>query len=129
MTQGTLAPRERELVILRIAAQMRSQYELAHHSSLARMVGLTASEVVALSQPLDRHAWGDTDLQLLAFVDELYSLEDVSDQTWRMLEDRFAPAELMELIFLVCFYRTLATFVRAVRIQLDENAGVAPRDR
>ena len=126
ITEGTIAPRERELVILRVATQARSKYEFSHHASLARGAGLTGAEITATSQPLDQHDWRDTDAELLGLVDELYSMEDVSDQTWGSMEGRFAPAALMELIFLVCFYRTLSTFVRAVRIQLEDEVDLPP---
>src|ERR1700694_5378783 len=67
-TTGRLAPRDRELVILRVALRTECAYEWPH-VLLALGVGVTEAEVRALSNA--SAAWSDADAALLHAVDEV----------------------------------------------------------
>jgi AhpD family alkylhydroperoxidase len=78
-TSGRLAPRDRELVVLRVALRTDCAYEWAH-APLALGVGVTEAEIQALSNP--SAPWSDAQAALLHAVDEVCADDCVSDETW-----------------------------------------------
>jgi 4-carboxymuconolactone decarboxylase len=111
---GRLAPRDRELVILRVALRTDSAYEWAH-ASLALGVGVTEAEIQALSNP--SAPWSNADAALLRAVDELCSDDCVSDETWAALAATRDDVQLIELVALIGFYRMNAGLLNSLGVQ------------
>lgn len=124
---GALPARDRELVILRVAAVTASGYEWAHHSVIGRQVGLDA-ELDWLLEPLHSpsSSWTENERQLLSFADELLTSASVGDKTWRDVAADRTPAELLELVMLIGFYQLLAVFLRSVRVERDPGLPEPP---
>ena len=120
MFGSSIAARERELVILRIASLGRCDYEIHHHRSLAAAAGLDQREIAAALDPADRHQWSAADQALLAVADELSAQADVSDAAWAALDGVLEDPQRIELLVLVGFYRMLAGLLNGVRVEVDD---------
>lgn len=118
---GALDPRERELVILRVAVRADSPYELAQHVELGREAGLTSTEIKRVIADLDE-GWSTGDRLLLRMTDELLDDMTVSHETWSALQTRYGTDALLELLLLPGFYRMLAGLLDALKIEPEPDA-------
>lgn len=108
MPGGRLRRRETELVILRVSRLAGCNYEHEHHRTLARKVGVESD---APGSPREA--------AILAAVDQLHHTGDLDDATWDELRRHLDERECIELLLLVGNYESLATTIRALRIQND----------
>ena len=121
-TPTSLAPRHRELLVLRTAWRCRSDYEWGQHVRMGRAAGLTDDEITGVARPLDARAWSPTDVALLRAADELVEDHTVAPSTWAALARDFDEGHLIEVLLLVGSYIGLAGFLNAVGV--EREAGV-----
>jgi alkylhydroperoxidase family enzyme len=117
----TLSPRQRELLILRVAERRKSEYEWAQHVVLAADAGLAAEEVARVAQGADAGGWSPLERAMLAAVDELIDEATVSDGTWAALAVDLDEQQLMDLVFTVGAYEVLAMALKSFGVQLDDD--------
>ncbi|MGH3762266.1 carboxymuconolactone decarboxylase family protein [Actinophytocola sp.] len=120
MPGGRLPRRDTELVILRVAAVRGSEYELRHHTSLARSAGLTGAEIDRVRDLAPASSWPRRDAVLLDAADALVRDRDLDDARWRALRAELSDVECLELCLLVTHYDMLATVITTLRIPPDE---------
>jgi alkylhydroperoxidase family enzyme len=118
---STLDPRERELLILRVAAVRSAEYEWAQHVVLASDAGLSADEVARVAEGPDAPGWDALDRALLRAVDELVRDARVADHTWAELAAELDEQQLMDLVFTVGAYELLAMAMRSFGVELDAD--------
>ncbi|HET7653315.1 MAG TPA: carboxymuconolactone decarboxylase family protein [Acidimicrobiales bacterium] len=119
----TLTPRQRELVVLRVAAVRAADYEWAQHAVLAGDAGITDDEVARIHAGaigVD-DAWSPLEAALLRAVDELVADALVSDQTWTTLASELDDRQLMDVVFTVGAYDLLAMAFRTFGVPLDDD--------
>lgn len=123
-----LTERQRELVVLRVAALRKSEYEWRQHVLLAGDVGITPEELEAVADGPDAPDWAPTERAILRAVDELVVGAALSDETWQALATGLETEQLMDLVFTVGAYDLLAMVFGAFQIDLDDDlaAGVPP---
>ena len=115
---NTLSTRLCELVVLRVAWLRRSEYEWVQHAATALEVGLTAEEIDrTTADSVD--GWAPTDGLVLRAVDELHHDGGWSDPTWNELADAFDTRQIMDLLFTVGAYDTLAVAFNCFDLPLD----------
>lgn len=124
MAHGSLDRRDRELVILRVAKRVGSEYEWAQHHAIGLRCGLTEEEIARVAA-LERSGWSDDDGLLLTVADELCGSDDLSDETWEALQARYSTEQTLELIVMVGFYRMLGAVLRSVRVEIDASVANA----
>jgi alkylhydroperoxidase family enzyme len=117
----TLSPRQRELVILRVAAVRESDYESAQHVVLAGDAGLSSDEIARVAEGAGAPGWSPLERAMLAAVDELVAEATVTDATWAVLARELDEQQLMDLIFTVGAYDLLAMAFRAFGVELDDD--------
>ncbi|TCJ96514.1 carboxymuconolactone decarboxylase family protein [Nocardia alba] len=105
---STLSARQRELLVLRVAAVQRCGYEWAQHSILAADAGLEPEEIARIERGPSASGWSAIDGALLAAVDELLGDGAVSGPTWTALATEFDEHQLMDVVFTVGMYAMLA---------------------
>ena len=120
MFGSSIAARERELVILRVASRGHCAYEIHHHRSLAAVAGLDAREIAAALDPADPYPWSAADRALLAVADELSAGADVTDEAWAALDGVLEDPQRIELLVLAGFYRMLAGLLNGARVEVDD---------
>lgn len=122
MPGGRLARREVELVILRVASLLGSDYELTQHRRLGRRAGLSRDEIAA-AEGISASPLSEREHLALRVAQEMVEHQDVSDVLWAELERMFDERERIELVLLVGHYAMLATVLKAFRVQPDAPRG------
>ena len=117
----TLSPRQRELLVLRVAAVRRSEYEWAQHVVLAADVGITDDEVEWVTVGPDAEGWSAGDAALLRAVDELLADACITEDTWTTLAGELDTQQLMDVVFTVGSYDLLAMAFRSFGVELDDD--------
>ena len=119
---GVLSPRDREVLILRTAANTGADYEWGHHLAIGAHAGLSADDMAALATP----DGGSVDPLLVRAADELHTDNVVSDATWAELAERYAEDQLIELCMVVGQYHLVAFTLRSLRIQPEPGVEGIP---
>jgi alkylhydroperoxidase family enzyme len=118
---STLSPRQRELLVLRVATLRDSDYEWEQHAILAGDAGLQTNEVSRIALGPDAPGWSPLDQAMLRAVDELIADGMVSDPTWETLAGDLDEQQLMDLVFTVGAYEVLAMAFRSFGVELDDD--------
>ena len=118
---STLSPRQRELLVLRVAAVRQSEYEWVQHTVLAGDAGLEPDEVARIAEGPDAAGWSPLDAAMVRAVDELIGDAMVTDATWEVLAGELDEQQLMDLVFTVGAYDLLAMAFRSFGVELDED--------
>lgn len=119
LNKGRLPAREREIVILRVGWNAQAVYEFGQHTIIGRRVGLSDTEIAALTKSPDDHEWVDADRALIAMADELHADDCVADDTWETLSLTWTDDQLVELLVVAGFYRMVSGFLNSTGVQLD----------
>jgi alkylhydroperoxidase family enzyme len=117
---GSLEPKIRELVILRMATLRGSSYELMHHLPATKTAGLSEMEISAITsaQPSGLDQKHSVMIQL---VDDCSQLGKVSDPTFEKAAEFFSVAQIAEATLLVGLYGMLACFLKTMGVGLDQH--------
>jgi 4-carboxymuconolactone decarboxylase len=116
-----LDPRERELLILRVAWRTQCRYEWSQHVVMGRRAGLSEEEVAAIAGRPDVHRWAVRDRDLLGAVDQMIDHHRVEDATWGRLAGHFDERELLEVLFVVGSYLCLALVLNSAGLEPDPS--------
>ena len=117
----TLTPRQRELLVLRVAALRDSAYEWAQHAVIAGDNGIDEEEVARVATGPDAPGWSPLDRAMLRAVDELVHDATITDTTWAVLSGSFDDQQLLDLVFTVGAYEVLAMALRVCGTPLDDD--------
>ena len=115
----TLSVRQRELIVLRLAAVRDATYEWLQHVVVAREAGISDDEIVRIVHGADTPGWSRLEAAMLRAVDELVADAAISAETWAVLAGELDEQQLLDLIFTVGAYDLLAMVMRSCAIQLD----------
>ena len=118
---STLTPRERELLVLRVAAVRGATYEWEQHTVLGEDAGLRRDEIDRVREGPDAAGWSAVDQALLRAVDELIAQARIDDRTWAVLVGEMDAQQLMDVVFTVGAYDLLAMAFRSFGVPLDED--------
>lgn len=121
LNTSTLTPRQTELAVLRVALRRDSAYEWQQHLYAARACGIDEDEIVAIGARDGDHPWSEADDALLTAVDELIDDGDLSDETWAVLSSTMDTRQVIDLIFTVGAYVTIAMLMGVAGIPLDDD--------
>lgn len=113
----TLSVRQRELIVLRVAHLRGSEYEWAQHEVLAADAGISPDEVAAIAS--GKGEWSPIEAALLRATDELIGDATVSDETWSTLASELDTQQLLDVVFTVGAYETVAMLFRTFDVELD----------
>jgi alkylhydroperoxidase family enzyme len=117
----TLSPRQRELLVLRVAAVRQAAYEWAQHVVLAGDAGLDADDVARIAQGPDAPGWSPVERAMVRAVDELLADALITEGTWAVLAGELDDQQLMDLVFTVGAYELLAMAFRTFGVELDDD--------
>lgn len=117
----TLTERQRELLVLRVAAVRKCGYEWAQHLFVARDAGLTDEEIGRIAYGPDAPFWSEFEAALLRSVDELIVEGAISRSTWQTLAAELGTQQLLDLIFTVGSYDTLAAMMSSLELGIDDD--------
>jgi alkylhydroperoxidase family enzyme len=128
LCRGVLAPRDRELAILRTGWLCQAPYEWGEHVRLAKHVGLTAEDVERITEGSTAPGWDEHERAILRAVEELHEGAMISDATWEVLARRLDDQQLIELPCVIGHYHSVAFYQNALRMRTRaDNPGLAGR--
>jgi alkylhydroperoxidase family enzyme len=118
---STITPRQRELLILRVAHLRDASYEWAQHAVLAGDAGIGPEEVERIRSGSDADGWAPLDRALVAAADELVRDARIAEDTWTTLAAALDAPQLMDVVFTVGAYDLLAMAFRTFDVPLDAD--------
>ncbi|MFL6206626.1 MAG: carboxymuconolactone decarboxylase family protein [Acidimicrobiales bacterium] len=118
---STITPRQRELLVLRVAHLRQADYEWTQHVLLASDAGITAEEVGRVAEGPDAAGWAPLEAALVRAVDELVADAHVAEATWSVLAQHLDTHQLMDVVFTVGTYEVLAMALRTFGVELDAD--------
>ena len=115
--QTGLGDRERELVIMRVAALTGCEYVWkVHETQYAAPAGVTSGETAALRGSLAPGAFGGRERALLDYVDAMTHDVAVPDSTFERLRAHFSERETVDATVLIAAYNMHTRVLRALGI-------------
>ena len=112
--------RLRELVILRTAQCMLSQYEWNQHRLMAKEAGVDEHQVAELSMWRTSPAFDDAERAALALTDALVEGR-VPDKVNATVDEHFGPQARVELTLTAAFYCAVPRLLDAFRVPVEED--------
>lgn len=123
-----LAPRLRELVLLRTCVANRCHYEFnLHVQTISERMGLTPALIDDIRQTAPAAVdWSAAELAAIRLVDALVSRREVSDEEFDAARMHFDEATLIEITHLVGLYTGVAMMVALAKPNFDRYRGQEP---
>jgi len=123
---GVLSRRDSELLALRAAWNCQSEFEWGHHVVYALAAGLTQEEVASIALGPEAENWNTADRTLLRAADQLALNQQIDDETWTALAERFSEAQLVEIPFVVGQYTMLSMVANSTGVELESGHASLP---
>ncbi len=121
LSESSLPPRDRELVILRMGWNCQSGYEFGQHRRIGQQAGLSLEEVERVKQGPDHEAWTTHEAALLRATDELHTDAFITDQTWNALAEQYDQTQMMDVVFAAGQYNLVSMALNTLGVQLEEG--------
>ncbi|WP_316174984.1 carboxymuconolactone decarboxylase family protein [Bradyrhizobium sp. SZCCHNRI1073] len=124
LDRGPLSLRQREIVIDRTCALNACEYEWGVHVRIfGSDAGLTAQQIDAtVNAPADAACWSAPEQALIAAVDALHQRSTLSDDEFARLRLHHDEDQVLEIILLCGFYRTVSYVANALQLPLEADA-------
>jgi alkylhydroperoxidase family enzyme len=117
----TLSERQRELLVLRVATRRQCAYLWAQHVFMGTDAGLSDEEIGRVAYGPDAPFWDPLDAALLRAVDELIDDGTVRALTWATLAAELDAHQLLDTIFTVGCYETVAWMMSSLELDIDDD--------
>jgi len=114
----------RELVIIRTAGIVGSEYELNQHYALAKACKYTNDKIMAVQNWKVSSLFTDPEKAMLAFVDEMAQGGDVKDSTFEVFSHFFTPKQIVEISVTVSSYYGNGLLTKALKIKPETDGRV-----
>ncbi|MGY4463615.1 carboxymuconolactone decarboxylase family protein [Bradyrhizobium sp. LB13.1] len=125
---GPLSLRQREIVIDRTCALNKCEYEWGVHVVIfAGPAGLSEAEVRATVQgDATSSCWPPAEQAMIAAVDALHHRATFDDAEFAALSAHYDEAQILEIMLLCGFYRTVSYLANGLKLPLEETAARFP---
>lgn len=123
---GQLAPRDRELLILRAGYLCGSHYEWGQHVLIARQAGVADEDIARVAAGPDADGWSSEDATLLRAADELHTGSRITDATWTALAERLDEQQLIEVCMVVGQYHLVAFTLNSLGVEPEPDLPEMP---
>jgi 4-carboxymuconolactone decarboxylase len=123
--RNDLAPREREIVILRTGYLCKSGYEWTQHKRIGLQSGLTEDEIDRIKAGAEA-GWGPADAALIRASDELHNDQFIGEATWAELGKHFTDKQRMDVVFTTGQYTQVSMILNTFGVQLDAGQTLDP---
>ena len=128
LDKGPLPMREREIVIDRTCARNGCEYEWGVHiAAFSAHVKLTDAQIRAtVLEGADVTCWTEAERVLIATVDALHEHASLTDDEFAALSAHYNEAQILEILLLCGFYKTVSYLANALKLPLEETAARFP---
>ena len=117
----SLDPVIRELAIIRIGHLSACPYEVHHHVSFARNLGVPETKISSMAEPAPENLTA-SESAAIRFVDELVRSARPSDAALQEVRSQFSDQEVLELVMVVGNWMMGARFIETVGLPVDDFA-------
>lgn len=115
-----LDPRLREMVILRVAHLQNSEYELFHHRSIARHLGI-GDAVLAAIESEDHTALAPQDAALIGFVSAVVRDVSPDDATLAAMRAHYDDRFVFDIVVVVGSYMLTARLAAVGGVAIEDQ--------
>jgi len=124
LDRGPLSLRDREIVIDRVCARAGCEYEWGVHvTAFAAAARLTPEQIEAtVGGSAHAACWAPNEAALIAAVDALHERAALDDAEFQQLRACYDEAQILEILLLAGFYRTVAYIVGGLDLALEPGA-------
>lgn len=128
LDRGPLSLREREIVIDRTCALNGCEYEWGVHvAAFAPAAHFSEEQIRAtVHGGPDAPCWSEAERAMLAAVDALHHRSTLSEAEFAALKGHYDEAQIVEIIMLCGFYRTVSYLANGLALSLEPNAERIP---
>jgi alkylhydroperoxidase family enzyme len=129
LDRGPLSLRLREIVIDRTCALNRCEYEWGVHvTTFAAAAHLTDEQVRAtVLGAADAPCWSAAEQAMIAAVDALHQRATLDDAEFAGLSAHYGEDQILEIMLLCGFYRTVSYLANGLALPLEEKAARFPK--
>lgn len=110
----------RELMILRTAQLARSEYEWAHHLTMARKAGVREEQIAELANWRASKQFDEPEGAALALTEAVAACK-VTDEIHAAMKRHFSDAEYVELCLTASAYAMVSRMLDALGVELDAH--------
>ncbi len=127
--ENKLAPRLRELIIMRIGWATGSEYEWTQHWRVAKDLGLSDELILSVRDWHNADALTEADRVVLQATDDTLDDGAISAETWsRVCEVLESEEERVELVVAIGNWGLFARLLRSLDVPLEEGIASWPPD-
>lgn len=129
LDRGPLPLREREIVIDRTCALNSCEYEWGVHvTAFGAAAGLSEQQVHAtVHGNANAECWSAVEQVLIAAVDALHARATLDEAEFAALSAHYDEDQVLEIILLCGFYRTVSYLANALALPLETTAARFPK--
>ena len=117
----SLTPRQRELAILRVGWNQRADYEWAHHVAIARSIGMTDQDILAVQKTPESGQLSKLECLILQAADDVHHAREISATTWGALAAEFSHQQMLDLVFTIGQYTMVCIALNSIKVPLEEG--------
>jgi len=125
--ESLLPPKTRELIIMRTAWLIRTEYEWAHHVPLSKQASLSDEEIARIAKGPQAAGWSEEHAAVLQAVDELRREAFITDATWAKLKKHYDMKQLIEIIYTSGGYTMTGLAINSFGLQIEDGYTRFPR--
>jgi alkylhydroperoxidase family enzyme len=122
-----LTPRNRELLILTVAAHVQCKYEYEQHIPISQDAGVSPALRESIwAGTLDSGNLDAPDRALIGFVGEVLVSPSVPESTMTAIRSHFSSREIVEILHLTGFYWGFGRLCTVLDIEIETPDGLTP---
>jgi AhpD family alkylhydroperoxidase len=110
----------REIMILRTAQLARSDYEWAHHLTMARKAGVREEQIAELANWRDSQQFDERERAALALTEAVTACK-MTDAVHAEVKRHFSDADYVELCLTAAAYAMVSRMLDALGVELDPH--------
>ena len=118
MSDSSLTPRLRELLIMRVAWNAQCEYQWGQHVRMSAP-DLTPEDHERIKQGATADGWSELESALIAAADELQSDAMIGNATWAQLARHLDTRQITDAIFTVGHYNMVAMGLNSCGVQRE----------
>jgi alkylhydroperoxidase family enzyme len=110
-----------ELVILRTAEIVGSDYEINQHKPLMKLCDYSEAQIAEVASWRDSQLFDEKQRALLGYVEQTAHGGNVDDATFSALSKFFTPQEIVEITYTVGSYYATGLLTKALKIEVEKD--------
>lgn len=121
MPASSLAPRDRQILILRCAFNWRCGYVWAQHVRISKRLGALGDGEIAALEGTGTFAWDAKTAALIGACDDAARSMRIEARAWATLAQHYSESQLLDVVFTVGQYALISFALKSLEVQLDDG--------